>query len=152
MSSAAMGTEAGEMEAMAREMGHGGGMEAVVEGVGDHGCEYMTGGRVVVIGPVGRNFAAGMSGGVAYVLDEQGDFRSKCNLELVALETLDSNDEKFVKQLIMRHEQYTDSSVAKRILKDWEHYLAKFLKVMPTDYKLALKELEEEGDTDTKVA
>lgn len=128
------------------------GATAIVEGLGDHGCEYMTGGRVVVIGPVGRNFAAGMSGGVAYVLDEQGDFRSKCNLELVALETLDSNDEKFVKQLIMRHEQYTDSTVAKRILKDWDHYLAKFLKVMPTDYKLALKELEEEGETDTKVA
>src|SRR5262249_57686405 len=93
------------------------GATTVVEGVGDHGCEYMTGGRVLVLGRTGRNFAAGMSGGFAYVFDETGDFAQRCNLQMVDLETLDSAaEEKFIRDLVERHAQFTDSARAQTIL------------------------------------
>ncbi len=118
------------------------GVRAVVEGVGDHGCEYMTGGRAVILGPTGRNFAAGMSGGVAYVLDEQGDFgENRCNHEMVDLESVvDADDLDELRQMIQQHVHYTDSSVARTILDQWESYLPKFIKVMPRDYKRVLQE------------
>jgi glutamate synthase domain-containing protein 2/glutamate synthase domain-containing protein 1/glutamate synthase domain-containing protein 3 len=113
---------------------------AVVEGVGDHGCEYMTGGRVAVLGPTGRNFAAGMSGGVAYVLDESGDFGAlRCNTEMVELEHVtDPADVEELRSLIEKHLQYTRSTVAQTILDAWEDYLPRFVKIMPVDYKRAL--------------
>jgi glutamate synthase (ferredoxin) len=115
------------------------GATAVVEGVGDHGCEYMTGGRVLVTGRTGRNFAAGMSGGVAYVLDDSNDFKRRCNLAMVDLETLaDAEDVELVKELLRRHARYTGSTVAQRILDDWKATQAKFIKVMPKDYKHVL--------------
>ena len=117
------------------------GARAVVEGVGDHGCEYMTGGRVVVLGPTGRNFAAGMSGGVAYVWDRQGDFEIRCNLEMVELERIDSTEEELeVRDLISRHADYTRSGPARQALEDWPTFLSQCVKVMPTDYKRVLEE------------
>src|SRR5258706_5667391 len=92
------------------------GVNAVVEGCGDHGCEYMTGGRVVVIGHTGRNFAAGMSGGLAFVLDVNGDFKRHCNLEMVELEALGDDDADEVKEMLRRHVRYTNSSVAQKLL------------------------------------
>ncbi len=116
------------------------GAHAVVEGVGDHGCEYMTRGLVVVLGKTGRNFAAGMSGGLAYVLDEDGSFASKCNMGMVELGPVNDSDElKQLHALIVRHKQYTDSAVAERILKDWDSYAAKFVKVLPTEYRMVLE-------------
>jgi glutamate synthase domain-containing protein 3 len=116
------------------------GASAVVEGVGDHGCEYMTGGRVVVLGPTGRNFGAGMSGGVAYVHDERGAFAGCCNTELVELETLSEHDEAELKDLIAEHAQRTGSPVAQRMLDGWDDAVRHFVKVMPRDYKRALAE------------
>ena len=125
------------------------GVNAVVEAVGDHGCEYMTGGRVVILGPTGRNFAAGMSGGIAYVLDEAGDFATRCNPELVGLEKLVEADEiEQVWKLIQRHQTYTRSERAAKILADWQNYVPKFVKVMPQDYKrvlVSLKKMESQG-------
>ena len=125
------------------------GAATVVEGVGDHGCEYMTGGRVVVIGRTGRNFAAGMSGGVSYVLDEAGDFKRRCNLGMVDLEPLvDVEDVELVKDLLSRHIRYTQSPVAARLLVNWERTRERFVKVMPKDYKrvlLAIKKAQETG-------
>ena len=120
------------------------GVQAVVEGTGDHACEYMTGGRVVILGPTGRNTAAGMSGGVAYVLDEQGDFgQYRCNLEMVDLEpVVEAQDIADLKQLIERHLAYTDSAVAQRVLAQWETCLPRFVKIMPVDYKQALAQVE----------
>jgi len=118
------------------------GASAVVEGVGDHGCEYMTGGRVVVLGTTGRNFAAGMSGGIAYVLDEDGAFAGRCNKQLVGLEALDADDESIVIDLIEEHGERTGSPVAARLLTDWN--AARFVKVIPHDYKRALAELGHE--------
>ncbi|MBV5309636.1 glutamate synthase-related protein, partial [Chromatium okenii] len=118
------------------------GATAVVEGVGDHGCEYMTGGIAVVLGMTGRNFAAGMSGGIAYVFDEAGDFASRCNLAMVELEPVD--DVNRLKQLIQQHFHYTKSEVAQRILAEWEAMVPKFIKVMPVDYKKALKALQDQ--------
>ena len=116
------------------------GVHAVVEAVGDHGCEYMTGGRVVVIGPTGRNFAAGMSGGEAYVLDETGDFSTRCNQQGVALERLDDPAEiEEVRQMIHRHAEYTRSQRAFKLLALWEEMAPKFVKVMPKDYKRMLE-------------
>jgi glutamate synthase (ferredoxin) len=114
---------------------------AVVEGVGDHGCEYMTRGRVVVLGHTGRNFAAGMSGGIAYVLDEDGDFgRARCNLEMVTLESLKDKDEtEFVRSLIEKHAKLTKSQRAEVILKDWNHYRSLFVKIMPLEYRRVLE-------------
>jgi glutamate synthase (ferredoxin) len=122
---------------------------AVVEGVGDHGCEYMTGGRVVVIGQSGRNFAAGMSGGIAYVLDPTGDFKRRCNPGMVDLEPLvDAEDVLLVKDLLSRHIRYTQSPVAARLLVSWEETQGIFVKIMPRDYKRvlqAIKKAEESG-------
>jgi glutamate synthase (NADPH/NADH) large chain len=147
------------------------GATAVVEGVGDHGCEYMTGGTVVVLGTAGRNFAAGMSGGIAYVLDEEGDFSQRCNLAMVELEPipeedsaaadagatgeleshgkvqidhLAGNDEATIKSLIQRHLLYTGSERARRILENWATYLPRFVKVMPIEYRRALGEMAKE--------
>jgi glutamate synthase (ferredoxin) len=112
---------------------------AVVEGVGDHGCEYMTGGRVVVLGETGRNFAAGMSGGIAYVLDQTGTFKAHCNLEMVGLEPLESaEDVELVRDLIRRHVAHTGSDHAARILEAWDTMASVFVKVMPRDYKRVL--------------
>ena len=118
------------------------GAEAVIEGVGDHGCEYMTGGRVVVIGPVGRNFAAGMSGGVAYVLDEKGVFPGLCNQEMVDLEPLESEDDvAYVRGLIEDHVRYTGSDRGEYVLDHWPELQGSFVKVMPVDYRRALQEM-----------
>ncbi len=115
------------------------GAYAVVEGVGDHGCEYMTNGRAVILGPTGRNFAAGMSGGIAYVYDPQGEFITRCNLAMVELEKLtDKTDVEILRELIQQHHQYTGSPVADAILKNWNEALKKFHKVMPIEYKKAL--------------
>jgi glutamate synthase (NADPH/NADH) large chain len=115
------------------------GASAVVEGVGDHACEYMTGGRVVVIGRTGRNFAAGMSGGIAYVLDADGEFRKRCNREMVELEPLESaEDVEVVRTLLRRHVRYTNSGRAVRLLADWLEESARFLKIIPRDYKRVL--------------
>jgi glutamate synthase (ferredoxin) len=128
------------------------GVHAVVEGVGDHGCEYMTGGRVVIIGRTGRNFAAGMSGGLAYVLDEQGDFAIRCNLDMVELETLaDEEDARLVQSLIEQHLYYTESTVAARILQNWGEISAKFVKVVPKDYKRVLAAIKRAEETGTPV-
>ena len=117
------------------------GAQAVVEGVGDHGCEYMTGGRVVILGPTGRNFAAGMSGGIAYIWDPQDRFAENCNMEMVALERLDSDeDAEEVKHLIEQHARYTGSTVAEQVLINWARESARFVKVMPTDYKRVLEQ------------
>ncbi|HEU4759166.1 MAG TPA: glutamate synthase-related protein, partial [Dehalococcoidia bacterium] len=114
---------------------------AVVEGTGDHGCEYMTGGRVVVIGRTGRNFAAGMSGGVAYVYDADGDFASRGNLEMVSLEKLEEpEDLDLVRGLMERHRQYTGSAVADGLLRQWPDIAERFVKVMPNDYRRVLEE------------
>jgi glutamate synthase (NADPH) large chain len=137
----------------------------VVEGTGDHGCEYMTGGTVVVLGRTGRNFAAGMSGGIAYVYDPDGTFASRCNASMVALEPLlpeaeqataevdlaaagkgrllhqDQFDEPIVRAQIERHLRYTGSTLALKVLDDWEGSRAKFVKVFPHEYKRALTEM-----------
>jgi glutamate synthase (NADPH/NADH) large chain len=144
-----------------------------VEGVGDHGCEYMTGGVVLVIGPTGRNFAAGMSGGVAYVFDEAGDFARRCNLSMVELEPvteelellerlhrhgpdlefhglvdvlsdMSHHDEERILQLLTQHRRYTGSTRAQAILEDWPAYRPKFVKVMPVEYRKAIEKLERE--------
>jgi glutamate synthase (NADPH/NADH) large chain len=117
------------------------GANAVVEGAGDHCCEYMTGGVTVVLGPTGRNFAAGMSGGVAYVLDELGNFDFFCNMEMVELSLIeDSHDNKQVKNLIENHYKYTGSTLAKNILDNWRDYVDKFIKVVPIEYKKVIQE------------
>ncbi|MEA2094854.1 MAG: glutamate synthase-related protein, partial [Pseudomonadota bacterium] len=147
------------------------GATAVVEGVGDHGCEYMTGGVVVVLGDSGRNFAAGMSGGIAYVLDERGDFEQRCNLAMVELEPVPAEDDALeqldhqggdlethgrvdirhdmtrhdarrLQQLIEKHVHYTNSTRGRDILDNWNQYLPKFVKVMPVDYRRALQEMQ----------
>ncbi|MDA0339951.1 MAG: glutamate synthase-related protein, partial [Proteobacteria bacterium] len=152
------------------------GAVAVVEGVGDHGCEYMTGGVVVVIGKTGRNFAAGMSGGIAYVLDEDDDFEKRCNMSMVDLEPIPAEDEVSERRMhqrgdmethglvdIMRdmtrydsarlqnllenHLHYTGSARAKEILDNWPNYIGKFMKVMPVDYRRALQDMKAKQDT-----
>jgi len=149
------------------------GATAVIEGIGDHGCEYMTGGTVVVLGETGRNFAAGMSGGIAYVLDADGSFESRCNMAQVALEsitaeadaleeldhqgsdlethgrvdinhTISMDDQQILRSLIQRHIHYTGSGVGKRILENWSDYIGQFVKVMPVDYRRALADREAE--------
>ncbi len=119
------------------------GVRAVVEGVGDHGCEYMTGGRVVVLGDTGRNFAAGMSGGIAYVLDARGELSGQVNKDMVQLEQLDNDVEmNEVKNMIQRHVKYTGSEHAQRILHRWEEFAPKFVKIIPSDYKRMLEAIE----------
>jgi glutamate synthase domain-containing protein 2/glutamate synthase domain-containing protein 1/glutamate synthase domain-containing protein 3 len=130
------------------------GASAVVEGVGDHGCEYMTGGRVVVLGPTGRNFAAGMSGGIAYVLDELGAFRARCNPGQVDLEALTATDALELRALVCEHAERTDSPVARRVLAEWDGLLATgaFVKVMPRDYRRVLAERAAEEEQAEGVA
>jgi len=119
------------------------GARAVVEGVGDHGCEYMTGGTVVVLGATGRNFAAGMSGGFAYVLDVEGDFAKRCNTAMVDLEPVvaETEDEASLRRLIESHARYTGSRRAQEILEKWAQYRPRFIKVFPKEYRRALAEL-----------
>jgi glutamate synthase (NADPH/NADH) large chain len=119
------------------------GAVAVVEGVGDHGCEYMTGGRVVVLGRTGRNFAAGMSGGYAYVLDEDGSFEKRCNLGMVEIEDLTSDDTTFLAEILDEHVRETGSAKARELLGSWEQTLARFVKVVPTEYRRVLEALKE---------
>jgi glutamate synthase (ferredoxin) len=119
------------------------GVNAVVEAVGDHGCEYMTGGKVVVLGSTGRNFAAGMSGGVAYILDETGDFATRCNRSMVGLEKLEEPEEiSDLYEMIQRHADYTKSEKASEVLASWEEMVPKFVKVMPKDYKRVIQALK----------
>jgi glutamate synthase (ferredoxin) len=113
------------------------GASAVVEGVGDHGCEYMTGGRAVILGKTGRNFAAGMSGGIAFVLDPDGSFPSRVNPETVDLDPLTAEDLETVQRMVRRHFQYTRSKRADEVLRKWETYAPRFVKVFPRDYKRA---------------
>lgn len=120
------------------------GAKAVVEGVGDHGCEYMTGGIAIILGETGRNFAAGMSGGIAYVLDEKGSFPRLVNKELVELEPMNESDEHEVQRLIRRHVEYTGSARGEDVLNRWSEVKAKFVKVMPVDYKKALEAMHKE--------
>lgn len=115
------------------------GAEVVVEGVGDHGCEYMTGGKAIILGTTGRNFAAGMSGGIAYIYDVEGSFAEKCNMEMVALDPLEADDISYLKEMIIQHHRYTNSTVARFILDDFDHQLKNFVKVFPADYKKALQ-------------
>jgi glutamate synthase domain-containing protein 3 len=116
------------------------GVTAIVEGVGDHCCEYMTGGRVVVLGRTGRNFAAGMSGGFAYVYDETGDFEKRCNLGMVELEALGAEDAAFVAALMEEHRELTGSKRAQALLADWENTLTHLVKVVPLEYRRVLEE------------
>ncbi|MPN46439.1 Ferredoxin-dependent glutamate synthase 1 [bioreactor metagenome] len=121
-------------------------MTLVAEGVGDHGCEYMTGGRVVVLGPTGVNFAAGMTGGLAYVYDETGDFDLRCNVGTVDLETVEpgSDDEAELLGLLREHAEVTGSEKAKAILGDWVNARPKFVKVFPVEYRQALGRMARE--------
>jgi len=120
------------------------GATAVAEGAVDHCCEYMTGGRVVVLGRCGRNFAAGMSAGIAYVYDSDGDFDRHCNMDLVELTLVEApEDVRELRSIIERHLEYTDSPKAAKILSDWEEELPRFIKVMPVGYKLLLEQESE---------
>jgi glutamate synthase (ferredoxin) len=119
------------------------GVKAVVEGVGDHGCEYMTGGQAIILGATGRNFAAGMSGGVAYILDEAGDFATRCNTQMVGLESLTDPEEIMeVKEAIANHVKYTGSDKGSKVITYWDEMLPKFVKVMPKDYKRVLQAIK----------
>jgi glutamate synthase (NADPH/NADH) large chain len=115
------------------------GATAVVEGVGDHGCEYMTGGLVVVLGETGRNFGAGMSGGIAYVYDPDAALAGRVNPDKVALETLDVDDRRWLADIVARHQAETGSAVAGRLLESWDGAVELFVKVMPRDYRRALE-------------
>jgi glutamate synthase (ferredoxin) len=125
------------------------GADAVVEGVGDHGCEYMTGGRVVVLGRTGRNFAAGMSGGIAYVLDEHGDARTRINTQMVSLEQVaDPAEAAALRRLVETHLERTSSARARQVLDAWDDWLPKFVRVIPRDYQrmlAAIARAEEQG-------
>lgn len=124
------------------------GANVVVEGVGDHGCEYMTGGRVAVLGATGRNFAAGMSGGIAYVYDPENSFIKRCNLEMVLLERVEEAEEAAeLHKLISRHAELTGSAAAGRILENWEASLPKFARVIPKDYKRMLEQIRKVEQT-----
>jgi glutamate synthase (ferredoxin) len=128
------------------------GAHAVVEGVGDHGCEYMTGGVAVVLGKTGRNFAAGMSGGIAFVLDEEGVFSSLCNKSMVELEPLvKTQDIELLRKLVENHYSLTESTPAKRVLENWIAMLPKFVKVMPIDYRRVLEQMEREKAQATRI-
>jgi glutamate synthase (NADPH/NADH) large chain len=116
------------------------GAKVVVEGVGDHGCEYMTGGVAIILGETGRNFAAGMSGGIAYVYDVQNKFATMCNTEMIDLDPLECEDVKALHELIQKHFSYTGSTVAQFVLSDFENQLKNFVKVFPKDYKNVLQQ------------
>ncbi|MGB1121160.1 MAG: glutamate synthase subunit alpha, partial [Saprospiraceae bacterium] len=120
------------------------GVEAVVESIGDHGCEYMTGGLVIVLGETGKNFAAGMSGGMAFIYNKNGDFNEKCNPEMVDLDPLSNEDSELLQAKIEKHFQFTKSEVAEHILENWETESQHFVKVMPRDYKKALAKKAEQ--------
>jgi len=120
------------------------GANTVVEGVGDHACEYMTGGRVVILGKTGRNFAAGMSGGIAYVYDPEGRFSKNCNMEMVSLERVeDETESDELLSMIESHRRYTSSNVAAKIITDWNNCLPHFVKVYPNDYKRVMEQMKE---------
>jgi glutamate synthase (NADPH) large chain len=119
------------------------GAHAVVEGVGDHGCEYMTGGKVVILGATGRNFAAGMSGGVAYVYNADGTLEQNLNAEMVDLDEMDDEDLDFLRSMITAHLDATDSAVGQRIMADWDNQVRNFVKVMPRDFKRVLQAIAE---------
>ncbi|WP_151733130.1 glutamate synthase large subunit [Paenibacillus tengchongensis] len=124
------------------------GANVVVEGVGDHGCEYMTGGRVVVLGTTGRNFAAGMSGGIAYVYDPENTFVKRCNLEMVLLERVeDAEEAEQLQHMISRHTEYTDSQAGRRVLENWSEALPKFVRIIPKDYKRMLEQIRKVEET-----
>jgi glutamate synthase (NADPH/NADH) large chain len=127
------------------------GAHAVVEGVGDHGCEYMTGGKVVILGPTGRNFAAGMSGGVAYVYDPAGALGENLNAEMVDVDEMDADDVEWLKGTIQAHVDATDSTVGQRVLSDWENELKNFVKVMPRDFKRVLQAIAQAEKTGSNV-
>jgi glutamate synthase (NADPH/NADH) large chain len=118
---------------------------AVVEGIGDHGCEYMTGGRVVVLGATGRNFGAGMSGGIAFVYDPDGSFDRRVNPEMVQIEKMDDDDTSFVREVVERHVEHTGSEIGRRVLASWSVESGRFRKVMPTDYRRVLDVMEQAG-------
>jgi glutamate synthase (ferredoxin) len=118
------------------------GLYAVVEGVGDHGCEYMTGGRLIVLGKTGRNFAAGMSGGIAYVYDEDKIFRDRCNKDMVELEKVENKDKDTIYHLLNNHFKYTKSQKAKKVIENIDEELKKFIKVIPIEYKRILEEVK----------
>ena len=118
------------------------GATAVVEGVGDHGCEYMTGGRALILGKTGRNFAAGMSGGIAWVYDPEDTFTENCNTEMVDLDPLSAKDKEQIVTLLRKHVQITGSTVAKSLLENWEESLLKFVKVFPKEYKKVLQQAQ----------
>jgi glutamate synthase (NADPH/NADH) large chain len=120
------------------------GVKVVVEGVGDHGCEYMTGGIVVILGETGRNFAAGMSGGIAFVFDGNKTFPKNCNMEMVLLDTLEDEDEQLLRKMIERHFHLTGSDLAEKMLNSWSTSFSKFVKVMPIDYKVVLEKRKSE--------
>jgi glutamate synthase (NADPH/NADH) large chain len=124
------------------------GATAIVEGVGDHGCEYMTGGKVVVLGPTGRNFGAGMSGGLAFVYDPDDTFARRLNFEMVDIDPIEDDDREWLRDIIRRHQSETDSAVAARILSRWHDEVRQFVKVFPKDYKRVLEAIrlaEEQG-------
>jgi glutamate synthase domain-containing protein 3 len=124
------------------------GARAVVEGIGDHGCEYMTGGRVVILGPTGLNFAAGMSGGIAYVFDPDGEFPGKCNMDMVDLDPVETDEDiAELFEMIDCHVNHTGSAVASRVLNEWPSTCAQFLKVMPVDYKRVLSERQKHDES-----
>lgn len=127
------------------------GAKVVVEGVGDHGCEYMTGGVAVILGSTGRNFAAGMSGGVAYVWDKSGDFESKLNPELVDLDPIEAEDKALLQEMLTKHVEFTGSEVAKSFLDNFEASLATMVKVMPRDYKAVLQKRKAESEQSKEV-
>jgi glutamate synthase domain-containing protein 3 len=129
------------------------GASVVVEGIGDHGCEYMTGGEVIILGKTGRNFGAGMSGGIAYIWDKSGNFARNVNLQMVELERLtDPTEIDRVLHQITLHKEYTGSKVAAEILKNWNVEVGRFVKVIPTDYKKALMKLKEKTSEKQGVA
>ncbi|OAV45908.1 glutamate synthase large subunit [Lewinella sp. 4G2] len=127
------------------------GVKTVVEGIGDHGCEYMTGGVVVVLGSTGKNFGAGMSGGMAYILDEDGTFKDRLNDDMADIERLNAFDEQLLKQMVTNHKVYTSSKAAADLLKDWNGALSRFIKVMPRDYKRVLAEKKMEPQVELSI-
>ncbi|MEM9835207.1 MAG: glutamate synthase large subunit [Bacteroidota bacterium] len=128
------------------------GVKTVVEGIGDHGCEYMTGGLVVVLGPTGKNFAAGMSGGMAYIYDKDKTFHKKLNPEMVEMEPLEPFDRNLLKQMVRNHFSYTSSKTALDLLENWDEELSHFIKVMPRDYKAVLERKQEQPNVAVKMA
>ncbi|MEL7222103.1 MAG: glutamate synthase subunit alpha, partial [Bacteroidota bacterium] len=128
------------------------GVKVVVEGIGDHGCEYMTGGLIVVLGDIGKNFAAGMSGGMAYLYNPEQKVEQKLNREMVELEKLGKDDEQLLRQMLRNHFAYTSSDIALAMLNDWEQTCKNFSKVMPRDYKAVLERKNEKPAIAVKVA